>query len=103
MNCIVIYDITSTRIRNKIADLCMDYGLNRIQYSAFAGVLLRTHQEELIKRAAARLGKHAGRIYLYCIGEREWQQRLEHVSKGDSQAPAEGGPRPATAAAPPAD
>lgn len=78
LNCIVIYDIASTRIRNKIADLCMDYGLNRIQYSAFAGRLLRAHQEELIRRAADKLGKHAGRIYLYCIGEREWQQRLEH-------------------------
>ncbi len=77
-NCIVIYDITSTRIRNQIADLCMDYGLNRIQYSAFAGRLLRVHQEELIRRAADKLGKYAGRIYLYCIGEREWQQRLEH-------------------------
>lgn len=82
MNCIVIYDITSTRIRNKIADLCMDYGLNRIQYSAFAGDLLRTHQEELMKRAAAKLGRHAGRIYLYCIGEREWQQRLEYIGEG---------------------
>lgn len=87
MNCIVIYDITSTRIRSKIADLCMDYGLNRIQYSAFAGDLLRTHQEELIKRAAAKLGKHAGRIYLYCIGEREWNQRLEHISEGKPTTP----------------
>ncbi|MFC1465056.1 MAG: CRISPR-associated endonuclease Cas2 [Candidatus Brachytrichaceae bacterium NZ_4S206] len=87
MNCIVIYDITSTRIRSKIADLCMDYGLNRIQYSAFAGDLLRTHQEELIKRAAAKLGKHAGRIYLYCIGEREWNQRLEHISEGKPTPP----------------
>ncbi|MCS7055904.1 MAG: CRISPR-associated endonuclease Cas2 [Thermoflexales bacterium] len=84
MKCIVIYDITSTRIRNKIADLCMDYGLNRIQYSAFAGDLLRTHQEELIKRAAAKLGKHAGRIYLYCIGDREWGQRLEYVGGSES-------------------
>lgn len=85
LNCIVIYDIASTRIRNKIADLCMDYGLNRIQYSAFAGRLLRAHQEELIRRAADKLGKHAGRIYLYCIGEREWQQRLEHCMQAPLQ------------------
>lgn len=95
MNCIVIYDITSTRIRSQIADLCMDYGLNRIQYSAFAGDLLRTHQEELIKRAAAKLGKHAGRIYLYCIGEREWHQRLEYTNEGKPTCAASPAARPA--------
>jgi CRISPR-associated protein Cas2 len=77
MNCIVIYDIRSNRARGKVADLCMDYGLNRIQFSAFAGNLLRTHQEELIKKARARLGNQAGKVYLFCIGDPEWQQRLE--------------------------
>ncbi|PJF46632.1 MAG: CRISPR-associated endonuclease Cas2 [Chloroflexi bacterium] len=79
MRCIVVYDISDSRLRVKIADLCMDYGMNRIQYSAFAGDLLRTHQEELMKRAMAKLGKRAGRICLYCIGEREWSQRIEHI------------------------
>lgn len=77
MNCIVIYDIPSNRIRSKVADICLDYGLNRIQYSAFAGDLARTHQQELIGRAHKCLGKNDGRIYLYCVSEREWAQRLE--------------------------
>ena len=77
MQCIVIYDIASDRVRNKVADICMDYGLNRIQYSAFAGDLLRTHQQELVKKARQRLGKSEGKVCLFCIGEREWTQRLE--------------------------
>lgn len=77
MWCIVIYDIVSNRVRNKIADVCMDYGLNRIQYSAFAGDLLRTHQEELIKKARQKLGKSEGKVYLFCIAEPEWARRLE--------------------------
>ncbi len=77
MWCIVIYDIVSNRVRNKIADICMDYGLNRIQYSAFAGDLLRTHQEELMKQARHKLGKSAGKVYLFCIAEPEWARRLE--------------------------
>lgn len=77
MNCIVIYDIPSNRIRTKIADICLDYGLNRIQYSAFAGDLARTHQQELMGRVLKRLGKQDGRVYLYCVSEREWAQRLE--------------------------
>ena len=77
MWCIVIYDIVSDRIRNKVADICMDYGLNRIQYSAFAGDLLRTHQQELIKKARQKLGRSEGKVYLFCIAEPEWAQRLE--------------------------
>ncbi len=60
MQCILIYDIPKDRIRNKIADACMDYGMQRIQFSAFAGDLARTHQEELIQKARKRLGKNAG-------------------------------------------
>jgi CRISPR-associated protein Cas2 len=77
MFCIVIYDIPSNRARSRVADVCMNYGLNRIQYSAFAGDLLRTHQEELVERARKCLGRRAGKIYLYCIGQGEWEQRLE--------------------------
>lgn len=83
MNCILIYDIPSgakgNRIRKKIADACMDYGMNRIQFSAFAGDLLRTHQEELFAKVKRRMGQSAGKIFLVCIGEREWVQRLESV------------------------
>jgi CRISPR-associated protein Cas2 len=50
--------------------------INRIQYSAFAGWLSRNHQEELMKQAVRCLGRQAGRIYLYCIAEREWRLRL---------------------------
>jgi len=35
MNCIVIYDIVDDGLRSKVADTCLDYGLARIQYSAF--------------------------------------------------------------------
>jgi|GEM_PF-4604175 CRISPR/Cas system-associated endoribonuclease Cas2 len=52
--------------------------INRIQYSAFAGWLSRNHQEELMKQAVRCLGRQAGRIYLYCIAEREWRLRLEY-------------------------
>ena len=37
MQTLVIYDIPDDRIRNKIGEACKDYGLERIQYSAFLG------------------------------------------------------------------
>jgi CRISPR-associated protein Cas2 len=81
MFCIVIYDIPSNRARNKVADVCMNYGLSRIQYSAFAGDLLRTHQEELVEKARKCLGRQPGKVYLYCIGQGEWDARLEVLNE----------------------
>jgi hypothetical protein len=31
-----------------------------------------------MKQAVRCLGRQAGRIYLYCIAEREWRLRLEY-------------------------
>ena len=39
MKIMVIYDITNDKERTKIADICLDYGLERIQKSAFLGEL----------------------------------------------------------------
>ena len=45
MNTLVIYDITEDKIRNKVAEVCKDYGLTRIQWSAFLGELSNNHRE----------------------------------------------------------
>lgn len=34
---LLIYDIENDRVRGKIADACIDYGLDRVQFSAFVG------------------------------------------------------------------
>ena len=51
---LVIYDIVEDRIRTRIADTCLDFGLIRIQYSAFAGLLNRNKREELFLRLCDR-------------------------------------------------
>ena len=45
MQTLIVYDIPNDRIRGKIADVCLDYGLDRIQWSAFLGDLARTHHD----------------------------------------------------------
>jgi CRISPR-associated protein Cas2 len=76
MRILLIYDIVNDRHRVKIVDACMDYGLDRVQYSAFMGQLGRNHQEELMLRIRAILGDGEGRIHLYPIDEKAWQRRL---------------------------
>lgn len=75
MKCLLVYDIPDDRIRTKVADICLDYGLDRIQYSAFLGDLERTHQEELMIKLAKRLGKQPGNIQLFPLCETDWRGR----------------------------
>jgi CRISPR-associated protein Cas2 len=90
-HCLVVYDIVHDRTRTKIADICLDYGLDRIQYSAFVGKLVRTHQEELMCKLKRQLGKKAGNIQLYPICQKDWaERRVIDVAKGED---ADGGTR----------
>ncbi len=76
MNCLLIYDIPDDKARTKIANFCLDYGLDRVQYSAFTGNLSANHQEELMLKIERRLGKAAGRIDLYPICQSDWRNRI---------------------------
>ena len=76
VNVLLIYDIPHDNTRNKVADLCLDYGLDRIQYSSFMGKLSRTHQEELILHIKKKLGKRDGDIRLIPVCHKDWQAQL---------------------------
>jgi CRISPR-associated protein Cas2 len=82
MQTLIVYDIPNDRIRGKIADACLDYGLDRIQWSAFLGDLARTHQEELWQKLSDVLGKQPGNIQLFPICESDWKRRQVLVREG---------------------
>lgn len=75
MQCVLVYDIPDDAKRLKVADACLDYGMDRIQYSAFLGNLAVTHQEELMLKVKRLLGKHAGNVQLFPICEKDWGAR----------------------------
>lgn len=75
MRCLLIYDITHDGTRSKIADVCLDYGLERIQYSAFLGALNHVHQKELLLKIKRQLGTHDGSIQLFPLDEKSWAGR----------------------------
>lgn len=76
MRIMLIYDIVHDGTRAKVADLCLDYGLDRVQYSSFEGRLKRTHQEELMLKIKKKLGKQAGDVRLIPICDKDWSSRL---------------------------
>lgn len=75
MRCLLLYDIVSDRIRTKIADTCLDYGLDRTQYSVFTGDISRNLQEELFLKVTDLLGDADGHIMLVPICQKDWQTK----------------------------
>lgn len=76
---ILVYDITSDKARSKVADACQDYGLDRIQFSAFSGELSRNHQEELMLRIGSLIGDDTAKVSLIPICDADWKKRLEYT------------------------
>ena len=85
MQSLLIYDIPDDGARQKVADACLDYGLQRIQYSAFCGDLTRTHQRALFTEIKRRLGRKAGNVQLFPLDEKTWSSRREIAQEGDDE------------------
>ena len=83
MQCLVIYDIPNDRARQKIADACLDYGLQRLQYSAFCGDLTRTHQRALFVEIKRRLGRRSGNVQLFSLDTPAWNGRRVLAQEGN--------------------
>jgi CRISPR-associated protein Cas2 len=62
VSCFLIYDIEDDKLRTRAADICMNYGLDRIQFSAFFGKLNRNLRQELCLRLQRELGKKSARV-----------------------------------------
>ncbi len=81
MNYLLIYDISEDRIRNKIASACKDYGLRRVQFSAFFGPLNRNYLEELEMKMRRLLNDANGSVIIFPLGK----DALENVRKLESE------------------
>ena len=77
MKTLVIYDIPKTKVRNRVAEVCLDYGLERVQWSAFRGEVNHNRREELEQRLRKALGRQAGNIHIYPICDKDLSLRIE--------------------------
>jgi CRISPR-associated protein Cas2 len=81
MQCLLIYDIPDDRARVKVADACLDYGLQRVQYSAFVGDLSNSHQRALFGEIKKRVRDKAANVQLFPLPEPAWQARRALVQE----------------------
>jgi len=66
----------TTRFRLKISETCLDYGLVRIQFSAFQGTLNRNKREELFLRLKSILDDKPGKILLQPICHKDVREGM---------------------------
>ncbi|MBI2863657.1 MAG: CRISPR-associated endonuclease Cas2 [Chloroflexi bacterium] len=83
MKTIVIYDIPDNGLRSKVADICLDYGLERIQYSAFFGELNTNRQGELLQKIKRKVGKKAANVQLFPLCDKDLRLRKAVVVDGE--------------------
>ena len=70
----VIYDIVDDRKRNKIARICKDKGLYRVQKSAFLGTLNRNQIDELKMMCEDIIDPDVDSVYIFPMCEDDFRK-----------------------------
>ena len=83
MQTYVIYDIVNDRIRKKVADICLDYGLHRIQFSAFLGDINATRRRALEEKLTEQLGSAEGIIEVLGVCAKDFDKRTVIQENGE--------------------
>lgn len=71
---IVVYDISDDGVRHRVSETCLDYGLDREQFSVFTGRLKAIHIRELTKLLRAQL--RSGQVQVIPVGADDWNRRV---------------------------
>ncbi len=62
-----------------MADICQDYGLERIQYSAFLGEINHNRREELLQKVRRQIGKKQANVQLFPICDKDLALRKQII------------------------
>jgi CRISPR-associated protein Cas2 len=84
--CLVVYDVVNDRVRQRISDACLDFGLERFQFSAFSGRLDATRRRELFLRLKELLGSTPGRILVQPISNDDLDKRLIFQQQAEDES-----------------
>lgn len=70
----VVYDISKDKTRNKVAKICKNYGLYRVQKSAFLGDLNKNQIDEIIITIKEIADKEKDSIYLFPMCNEDFEK-----------------------------
>lgn len=83
---LVLYDIPDDKPRGKVMGACKDYGLARLQYSAYQGKLTRAARLELETRLEKLLGRFPGLITILQLDPQHLDEATVIQREGDEDA-----------------
>ncbi|MEM3589723.1 MAG: CRISPR-associated endonuclease Cas2 [Candidatus Bathyarchaeia archaeon] len=72
-----MYDITDDNLRNRVAEALKDYGLSRIQYSAFIGDMPRHRLNSLTVDLKNLIGDRVENVQIYPLCDLCFKGRRE--------------------------
>ncbi len=70
----VIYDISDNRTRSRIARICKDMGLHRVQKSAFLGRLSRNKIDELKLRCENEIAPDEDSVFIFPMCDEDFKK-----------------------------
>jgi len=81
MQTLVIYDVADVGLRNRVIEVLEDYGLERIQYSAFLGDLNYNRREEMYQRLEDTVADGAARVHVVTLCDRDYRSIREIIGR----------------------
>jgi len=72
----VLYDIRKDKVRNKVAKLCKQAGLYRVQMSVFLGNLNEHEKDSLELEIEEMINEDIDSVYLFPMNQKELKQTV---------------------------
>lgn len=70
----VVYDIVENKARSKIARICKNYGLYRVQKSVFLGDLNRNQIDELSLKCQDTMDEDEDSVYIFPMCDEDFKK-----------------------------
>lgn len=77
----IIYDISEDKIRLKVSKACKQYGLERVQKSAFLGKLESNRFDELCEKCRSLIDEEVDSVYLFPFCQEDFN-RVQVLGQG---------------------
>lgn len=76
MICWVMYDIRNNKVRSKVAKICEQMGLNRVQYSVFLGTLEASRKDSLQIQIEEFIDEKKDSVYIFPMSKDELRETV---------------------------
>ncbi len=70
----IIYDIVEDKVRSRVARACKQYGLERVQKSAFLGKLESNRFDELSEKCRSLIDEKVDSVYLFPFCQEDFKK-----------------------------